>query len=241
MMSAGKPDQAAPRGGAERPQEQDDKSKQQGAGPRGGYGQQGAYGPQGPWGGPGAYGMPPWGMPPGGPGPYGMYGYGMPPGGLQGMAHDYGPWGPCQPPGAGSSPSPWSWMAWFMPWLGPWWSWLSSWFVWPGSAWMLPPFSPFPPFPPGADPGQTLRFAETRAAFWRHWYEAQADIFRQAANYCSVPGCAPTPPMAQVDIAQLQEALKALPEPQAALVIHAVQILQAWDGMRAQSRPGPDW
>jgi hypothetical protein len=142
-------------------------------------------------------------------------------------------------------------MSWFMPWLGPWWSWLSSWFVFPGVSWMAPPFSPFPPFPPpwypggpvvsGADP--TLRFAETRAAFYRHWFEAQAAIFHQAANASYVPGFAPAPPTAQVDIAQLKEALKALPEPQAALVIHAVQLLQAWDGMRPQQREraGEDW
>jgi hypothetical protein len=138
-------------------------------------------------------------------------------------------------------------MSWFMPWLGPWWSWMSSWFVWPGFSWMSLPFSPFPPpqwYPggpvgPGAD--QTWRFAETRAAFYRHWFEAQADIFRQAANYSYVPGAAPAPPAAQVDIAQLAEALKGLPEPQAALVIHAVQMLQAWDAMRPQYRAGADW
>jgi hypothetical protein len=138
----------------------------------------------------------------------------------------------------------------FMPWLGPWWSWLSSWFVWPGASWMVPPFSQFPPFlpppwfpggPVGAGPDPTLRFAETRAAFYRHWFEAQADIFRQAANASYVPGVVPTPPAAQVDIAALKEALKALPEPQAALVIHAVQMLQAWDGMRPQYRTGADW
>jgi hypothetical protein len=137
-------------------------------------------------------------------------------------------------------------MSLFMPWLGPWWSWMSSWFVWPGASWMLPPFS-FPQFPwgpvgpVGPVTDQTLRFAETRAAFYRHWFEAQAEIFRQAANACYVPGVVPTPPTAQVDIPQLKEALKALPEPQAALVIHAVHLLQAWDGMRPQSRSGSDW
>lgn len=257
MMSPGKPD-AAPKGGAGRPQEQhtaagtDDKSKQQDAGPQGGYEQGGGYGPQG-WGNHGGYQMPPpwWGMQPGMSGPYGMYG-GMPPGGPQGAAHHphRRPWDPSQPPNYAPS-WPWAWMSWFMPWLGPWWSWLSSWFVFPGVSWMAPPFSPFPPFPPpwypggpavsGADP--TLRFAETRAAFYRHWFEAQAAIFHQAANASYVPGFAPAPPTAQVDIAQLKEALKALPEPQAALVIHAVQLLQAWDGMRPQQREraGEDW
>jgi hypothetical protein len=140
-------------------------------------------------------------------------------------------------------------MSWMMPWLGPWWSWLSSWFVWPGFGLAQPPFSPFPPFVPPPDPtGQTLRFAETRAAFWRHWFEAQADIFRQAANYAYVPGYpyAPgagpaCPPIQRVDVPLLKEALKPLPEAQAAFVLHAVQVLEAWDGMRQQGRSGPDW
>ena len=111
---------------------------------------------------------------------------------------------------------------------------------------MMPPFAPFqPPWGTGGPvaPGDpTMRFAETRASFYRHWFEAQADIYRQAANTCYVPGAAPMPPpAAQVDIVQLQEALKGLPEPQAALVIHAVQMLQAWDSMRPPQRAGADW
>jgi hypothetical protein len=255
MMSPGKPEQAASKGGAERPQEQrtaaggDDRSKQHGAGPQSGYEQNGGYAHQGWAGGPGGYQMPPpwwWGMQPGMSGPYGMFA-GMPPGGPQGAAHhhQHHPWNPSQ---ANSPPAgPWSWMSWFMPWLGPWWSWLTSWFVWPGSSWMMPPFSPFapPPWYPGGPVGAagdpTLQFAETRASFYRHWFEAQAEIFRQAANACYVPGVAPTPPVSQVDVAQLREALKALPESQAALVTHAVQMMQAWDGMRAQFRSGSDW
>jgi len=245
-MSPEKPE--APKGGAERPQEQrtatgaDDKSKQQGTGPQGGYGPEAGYGPQG-WGGQ----MPPpwwWGMQPGMGGPYGMYG-GMPPGGPQGMGHHHHhhrPWDPYQP-------GPWAWFSWLMPWLGPWWSWLSSWFVWPGASWMMPPFGPFPPGPwyPGGPVGpgseQTLRFAETRAAFWRHSFQAQADILRQAANTFYVPGVPPAPPAVHVDIAQLKEALREWPEPQAAVVIHAVQLLQAWDGLRPQQREraGADW
>jgi len=149
-------------------------------------------------------------------------------------------------------------MSWFMPWLGPWWSWLSSWFVWPGTSWLLPPFSFVPPFfppppfpggPVGSGPDPTLRFAETRAAFWRQWFEAQAQIFRQGANASYVPGYwpgyvpgyVPPPPTEQVDIAKLKEALKTWPEAQAAVVIHAVQLLQAFDGVRPRYRSGPDW
>jgi hypothetical protein len=44
-----------------------------------------------------------------------------------------------------------------------------------------------------------------------------------------------------VDVAQLKEALKPLPEAQAAFVVHAVNVLQAWEGMRQQARTGPDW
>jgi hypothetical protein len=140
-------------------------------------------------------------------------------------------------------------MSWFMPWLGPWWSWLASWFVWPGFGVAQQPFGPF--MPPPDPTGQTLQFAETRAAFWRHWFEAQAEIFRQAANYAHVPGypgypCAPGagpvhPPQQRVDLPLLKDALKPLPEAQAAFVLHAVQVLEAWDGMRQQGRSGPDW
>jgi len=246
MMSPGKPE--APKGGAERPHEPraaaggDDKSKQQGTGAQGGYEQPGGFGPQG-------YQMPPpwwWGMQPGMGGPYGMYG-GMPPGPQDAAQHHHHrPWEPPQPPNYAPM-WPWSWMSWFMPWLGPWWSWMTSWFVWPGASWMAPPFSPFPGYPggpmgPGSDP--TMRFAETRAAFYRHWFEAQAAVFRQAANASYVgypPGYVPPPPAPQVDIVLLKEALQALPEPQAALVVHAVQMLQAWDGMRPQQRAGSDW
>jgi hypothetical protein len=185
-------------------------------------------------------------------GPYGMYG-GMP-GGPQGAAHHHHQHRPFDPSQANCPPQwPWGLMSWFMPWLSPWMSWLSSWFVWPGASWMVPPSS-FPPFgpppwyPSGPVPDQTLRFAETRASFYRHWFEAQAAIFRQAANASYVPGFTPgcppgyvpPPPAERVDIAQLKEALKGLPEPQAALVLHAVQLLQAWDGVRPQYR-GADW
>ncbi len=249
MMSPGKPEQGAPQGGAERQQEQraeagaSDKSRQQSAGAQGGYGPQGpqggGYGPW--WGGPGGFGMPPgWGMP---PGMSGQPGYGF--GGPHGMHHHHRPWDPYQPQ---FPPWPMAWMSWFVPWLGPWWSWVSSWFVWPGLSWMMPPFAPFmppPPFPPGTQdgvPGSTLRFAETRASFWRHWFEAIAEIWRQAANASYVPGAGPAwCPPPQVDLAQLKEALKGFPEAQAAFVIHAVCAAQAWDGMRQQGRTGPDW
>ncbi len=251
MMSPGK-EQGTPKGGPEQRTEAGagDKSKpQDSSGPQGGYGPQGGgYGPW--WGGPAGYGMPPgWGMPPGMSGQPG-YGYGMPPGGPYASMHHHHhrPWDPYQPQYAAG---PWAWMSWFMPWFGPMWSWMSSWFVWPGFSWMMPPFAPFwpflppPPFPPGTTdgvPGSTLRFAETRASFWRHWFEAIAEIWRQAANAAYVPGTGPAwCPPPQVDMAQLKEALKTLPEPQAAFVIHAVCALQAWDGMRQQARTGPDW
>jgi hypothetical protein len=255
MMSPGN-EQGTPKGGQNQSNEAgaNDKSKpQDSTGPQPGYGPQGGSGPWPGW--PGGYGMPPWGMP-----PWGMPGSGMPPGGMPPWAHHHHhhhrPWDPYQPQNA---PWPWAWMSSLMPWLGPWWSWLSSWFVFPGFSWMTSPFMPFmpfapfmpPPFPPGPPDGSTLRFAETRASFWRHWFEAIAEIWRQAANASYVPGtgpaggpppwCPPWCPPPQVDLAQLKDAIKNLPEPQIAFVIHAVCALQAWDGVRQQGRTGPDW
>jgi len=263
-MAAGKPDQGAARSGAERSQEQrsasgaNEKAKPQDAGPQGGYGPggpggygPGGYGPGGPgnwWGGPGGYGMPPfgppgWGMPPGMT-PPGPYGYGMPPGGPQGGAqhHPHGSYDPSCPP-----TTPWPWMSWFMPWfgpwLGPWWSWLSSWMVWPGTSWMfqgLPPFLPYP-LTPGAAPASTMHYAEIRATFWRHWFETWAQIAQQAAADCYIPNPAQQPVVPRVDPEQLRDALREFPEDQKALVIHAVQVLQAWDAAHAKPRAGADW
>jgi len=260
MMAAGKPEQGAARGGPDRPQEQrtapgaNEKSKPQDApGAQGGYGPggygpggygpggygPGGYGPGGWWGGPGGYGMPPfgppgWGMPPGMP-PSGMYGYGGPQGGPQPNQYD-----PNCPP---ASPWPWSWfMPWLGPWLGPWMSWLSSWFVWPGFSWMqgLPPFLAFAP-PPGGASGSTLHYAQIRAEFWRHWFATWAQISQQAAADCYVPNPAQPRAVPRVDTEQLLSALKDFPEDQKALVLHAVHVLQAWDGLRAQPRAGADW
>jgi hypothetical protein len=71
-----------------------------------------------------------------------------------------------------------------------------------------------------------------------------AQVARQAANACYVGGAGPMGMAPPVDMAKLKEALKDLPETEAAVVMHAVQILQSMAAMAPKPPPRPpgeDW
>jgi hypothetical protein len=103
---------------------------------------------------------------------------------------------------------------------------------------MFPPFAPFAPPVPDQ---QAMRFADTRAYFWHHYFQAMAAVAHQAANACHVHGGIPQGTRSVVDMAQLHEALKTLPSPQADMVMHAVHMLQAMEAFRPKPPAGPDW
>jgi len=268
MMSPPKAEQGAARGTAERPQHQAEAAsgersqRQESAETHGGYDPRGGYDRAfaGGYGTP-PYGMPPYGMPPFGMPPYGMPPYGMPFPGMPPFgpaAPGMGPFGmpPGMHPGAAqqqasdparmgffSAFAPMSWFApWLMPWVATFWSWFASWFAWPGFAWLMPPFGPFAPMPgaPAPDP-QAMRFADARAYFWHHCFQAMAAVAHQAANACYADGAIPAGARSLVDMTQLKEALKSMPAPQADMVMHAVHMLQAMEAFRPKPPAGPDW
>ena len=226
------PPSGDPRGGS---RDQRDSAMPHGPGfnPQSGFGGWPPFGP---------YGMPPFGQSPF-PQPPGMPPFAMPPFGPQsgGQQQQWPPFWPGQPQQGAQQP-PWLWS-----WMMPLWSWLMSWSMWPGS--MPPGFMPWPPFPDGTAMFDAMRFAATRADFWYHWFEALAQIAHQAANACLAmdgwhhghhmhPGpIHPGDAEASVDTAKLKEALQSIDAKQAAMVMHAVQSMQAMENMRRGQNP----
>jgi len=109
-------------------------------------------------------------------------------------------------------------------------------------------------------PESGLRFGMMLAEIWHDWFEAMSEVAYRTHRACEFIAENGGPPTGRfgpfdfrgprgsfeeadssIDMDKLKQCLQSMDPTQAARVMHAVQMMQAWDGMRAQFRNGSDW